>query len=115
MKKINLILLLMCVLAMVVVTGCDTGNDGFGCGPITDDGSSDGTLDSSHTGYRNPNCWACHGEDNHNSGLDPADCVECHGNNGARAGHRSNCSSCHRNPTSHPASSFPNDSCTTCH
>lgn len=116
MKKVNQLLVLMCVVALMgFAIGCDGGGSGGGC----DGGSSGGgsnILDRTHAGWRNPNCWTCHSQDNHNSGLDPADCVECHGDNGAPNGHTTmNCSTCHNSPRNHPASSFPSDSCNTCH
>lgn len=82
----------------------------------SDGGANSGELTSTHTGWRDPACWDCHGEDSHNAGLQPAGCVICHGSNGAPGGHTSStpCSQCHVEP--HGADGFPDpDSCQTCH
>ena len=124
MKQLSQLLVLICVLALMGFSvGCDGGNAG-GCGnwqvdptPTPDPGTGDPpVLDRTHGGWQNPNCWGCHSQDSHNSGMIPADCVECHDDNGVFSGHGTkNCSNCHRNPGNHPASSFPSDSCLECH
>lgn len=95
-----------------------------GCFPYhgQPDGSGDsdttggGVLSSSHSGWKDPACGACHSEDGHNTGLDPHECVACHGDNGAPDGHFGGtpCALCHVEP--HGAAGFPDpDSCLTCH
>jgi hypothetical protein len=82
----------------------------------SDPGTSGGVLTSGHPGWQDPSCWSCHGEDAHNSGLDPYGCVTCHGSNGAPSGHTdaSPCSGCHGAP--HGAEGFPDpESCQRCH
>ncbi len=80
------------------------------------DTTASGELTSAHTGWKDPACWACHSEDEHNSGMEPWGCVPCHGTNGAPAGHTDStpCSGCHSQP--HGADGFPDpDSCLACH
>ncbi len=85
-------------------------------GSSGDTQSFSGELTSGHSGWRDPQCWDCHAQDEHNSGLAPHQCVSCHGENGARGGHTSAtpCAECHGQP--HGASGFPDpESCQTCH
>lgn len=133
MKKIRLLFVLLCTLTLIAfVVGCDNeGSFPNGCGqpddptdpPVVDPPVVDPPvvepvlLDRTHMGWQDPNCSACHPQDEHNAGLDPFECVDCHGDNGARIAHNQNrnCQGCHRNAPGHPSASFPAESCAACH
>jgi hypothetical protein len=73
-------------------------------------------LDPTHEGWGQAQCWTCHVEDAHNTGLDPYGCASCHTSNGASAGHTAinPCSKCHGEP--HGSTGFPDpEACETCH
>jgi hypothetical protein len=74
-------------------------------------------VDSTHAGWKNPECWSCHTPDGHDAGQDPYLCIECHGTNGSSAGHAGGtpCSGCH-SPLPHGTEGFPDPlSCKACH
>jgi hypothetical protein len=84
-------------------------------------------LTSSHTGYKNPLCFTCHGVTTKyphtSSGYKEPDCAECHGYNGAphksHATKSNSCGSCHCSSCSTPTSHYSNfkspDDCIACH
>lgn len=74
-------------------------------------------VDSTHAGWKNPECRSCHTPDDHNDGKDPYLCIGCHGTNGSSAGHGGGtpCSGCH-SPLPHGTDGFPDPlSCKSCH
>lgn len=125
MVKVKQLLAVFCVVTlMCFALGCDGGAGG--CGGSSSSSSSSGgasDLDRNHAGWQQPNCAACHPQDNHNAGMAPDECAECHGNNGARQYYHlagQNCRGCHSSgrkdiSDSHPEASFPLNACATCH
>jgi hypothetical protein len=80
-------------------------------------------LDSSHPGWKQPDCWTsgCHDPKSTMKSQDmPYQCAECHDSNGAPAGHRldspSPCAPCHGEKHGGPARGFVDIvSCRVCH